>query len=92
MRVAEAAPQAAKAWVYRADILERLRRKDEALSALREVIKLEPRDQQARLNQIVSDAITLIEVESPSHDHAAVQRSADAVTALLQARLGVQVE
>lgn len=46
----------------------------------------------SRLDEIVADAIALIEVESPSHDLDAVRRSADAVSALLHARLGVQPE
>lgn len=45
-----------------------------------------------RLEQILADAIALIEVESPSNDHLAVARSADAVTALLAERLGARAE
>jgi Flp pilus assembly protein TadD len=40
----------AKAWAYHADILERLGRKEQAVSALRQLVKLTPEDKQARLN------------------------------------------
>jgi Flp pilus assembly protein TadD len=46
----ELRPQLAKAWAYHADILERLGRKEQAVSALRQLVKLTPEDKQARLN------------------------------------------
>ncbi|WP_029146223.1 M20/M25/M40 family metallo-hydrolase [Microbacterium luticocti] len=42
----------------------------------------------ARCDRVVADALALIEVESPSADHAAVAASARAVAALIEARLG----
>lgn len=45
-----------------------------------------------RVDQVVADAIRLMRVESPSHDIAAVARSATAVAELIEARLGVTPE
>ena len=46
----ELRPESAKAWAYRADALERLRKTDEALAAFRRVVELSPTDRAARLN------------------------------------------
>jgi Flp pilus assembly protein TadD len=46
----ELRPQLAKAWTCQADILERLGRKEQAVNALRQLVKLTPEDKQARLN------------------------------------------
>jgi Flp pilus assembly protein TadD len=46
----ELRPQLAKAWSCHADILERLGRKEQAVTALRQLVKLTPEDKQARLN------------------------------------------
>jgi tetratricopeptide (TPR) repeat protein len=49
-RWVEQRPESVKAWTYRADVLERLRRTQEAVDALRELVKLVPEDRSARLN------------------------------------------
>jgi Flp pilus assembly protein TadD len=49
-RWVELRPESARAWTYRADILERLRRKHEAVDALRHLVTLDPDDRRARLN------------------------------------------
>lgn len=47
---------------------------------------------QTRLDAVIADAIDLMQVESPSADHAAVAQSADAVSALVRGRLGSEPE
>lgn len=47
---------------------------------------------QERLDDVLSDAITLMRVESPSSDHDAVAQSADAVEALVRTRLDADPE
>lgn len=46
----------------------------------------------ARLDDLLADTIRLLNVESPSADHAAVATSADAVDELLRGRLGTVAE
>ncbi len=62
----ELSPESAKAWTYRADILERLRKKDEALNALRQLVKLTPEERKARLNL----ARMLLETRQPPDEAA----------------------
>lgn len=62
----ELRPQAAKAWALHADILERLRKKDEAINALRTLVKLTPDDREARLNL----ARLIIEAHQPADEAA----------------------
>jgi tetratricopeptide (TPR) repeat protein len=51
-RWVEAAPDSVRAWTYRADALERLRRKDETGAALRRLLELAPDDRRARASLV----------------------------------------
>jgi tetratricopeptide (TPR) repeat protein len=43
-------PRSAAAWRCRAEVSERLRKRNDAVNALREAVELDPRDRQSRLN------------------------------------------
>lgn len=45
-------PQSARAWTRRGEVLERLRRRDEAIAALREAVRFGPAEREARLGLV----------------------------------------
>ncbi len=48
----ELVPDSVPAWTYRADVLERLRRKEDAVTALRRLVELAPNDRRARTSLV----------------------------------------
>lgn len=66
-RWVELAPGSARAWAYRADVLERLRRKEEAVAARRRLAELAPDDRRGRL----ALARMLLETRQPPDEAAA---------------------
>ena len=70
----ELQPGSAKAWAYSGEILERLRRKQECVDALREAVRLNPADRRSRLRL----AKMLLEVRAPADEADAHLRELDA--------------
>src|SRR5207248_8239225 len=60
-------PNLARAWAGRGETLERLRRRDEAISALREAVRLDPADRRSRLDLVR----LLLETRQPPNEAAA---------------------